>query len=154
MTTATPQPRQAVGRQRLSSADIGSLGPSQARAYHRLVGTTSAHGLVAAGQDAVRAGDFDAAARYLQAALAIESTPEAHDALGYLGYVEDDFEQARRQWELAYQGYLAAGDLRGAGLAAVHLASTLYDGFLDGPGSRRWLGWLRRFRPTPLVGEF
>jgi tetratricopeptide (TPR) repeat protein len=104
------------------------------------VGTTSAHGLVAAGQDAVRAGDFDAAARYLQAALAIESTPEAHDALGYLGYVEDDFEQARRQWELAYQGYLAAGDLRGAGLAAVHLASTLYDGFLDGPGSRRWLG--------------
>jgi tetratricopeptide (TPR) repeat protein len=104
------------------------------------VGRASADGLVVAGQDAVRAGDFEAAARLLEAALVIEPSPEAHDILAYLGYVEDDFEEARRLWELAYHGYLAAGDLRGAGLAAVHLASTLYDGFLDESESRRWLG--------------
>jgi tetratricopeptide (TPR) repeat protein len=110
------------------------------RAYHRLVGTTSAHGLVVAGREAVLAGDFDAAARSLEAALAIEPSPEAYDALAYLGFIDDDFEEARRLWELAYHGYLAAGDLRHAGLAAVHLAGTLYDGFLDAPGSREWLG--------------
>jgi tetratricopeptide (TPR) repeat protein len=104
------------------------------------VGTTPAHGLVVAGREAVLAGDFDAASRYLEAALAIEPSPEAHDALAYLGYVNDDFEEARRLWELAYHGYLAVGDLRGAGLGAVHLAGTLYDGFLDEQGSREWLG--------------
>jgi hypothetical protein len=98
------------------------------------VETASAHRLVVAGREAVRAGDFDAAARSLEAALAIEPTPEAYDTLAYLGYVDDDFEEARRLWELAYHGYLAAGDLRGAGLAAVLLAGTLYDGFLDEPG--------------------
>jgi tetratricopeptide (TPR) repeat protein len=117
-----------------------SLGPPQGRAYHQLVGTTPAHDLVVAGREAVRAGDFDAAARYLEAALAIEPNPEAYDALAYLGYVDDDFEEARRLWELAYHGYLSAGDLRGAGRAAVHLASALYDGFLDEAGSREWLG--------------
>jgi tetratricopeptide (TPR) repeat protein len=110
------------------------------RAYHRLVGTTPAHGLVVAGREAVHVGDFDAAARYLEAALAIEPSPEAYDSLAYLRFVDDDFEEARRLWELAYDGYLAAGDLRGAGLAAVHVASTLYDGFLDDAGSREWLG--------------
>ena len=98
------------------------------------MGTSSAHDLVVAGREALRAGDFDGAARSLEATLAIEPSPEAYDILGYLGYVEDDFEEARRQWELAYDAYLAAGDLRSAGLAAVHLAGTLYDGFLDGPG--------------------
>ena len=107
--------------------------------YHRLVGATPAHGLVVAGREAVRAGDFDAAARSLEAALAIEPSPEAYDILAFLGYVEDDFEEARRLWDLAYHGYLAAGDLRGAGLAAVYLAGTLYDGFLDESGSREWL---------------
>jgi tetratricopeptide (TPR) repeat protein len=110
------------------------------QAYHLLVGTTPAHGLLVAGREAVHAGDFDAAARYLEAALAIQPSPEAYDTLAYLGYVNDDFEEARRLWELAYHGYLAAGDLRGAGLAAVHLAGTLYDGFLDEQGSREWLG--------------
>ena len=107
--------------------------------YHRLVGATPAHGLVVAGREAVRAGDFEAAARSLEAALAIEPSPEAYGILAFLGYVEDDFEEARRLWELAFHGYLAAGDLRGAGLAAVYLAGTLYDGFLDEPGSREWL---------------
>ncbi len=102
--------------------------------------TASAHGLVVAGREAVRAGDFDGAARSLEAALAIEPSPEAYDTLAYLGYVDDDFEEARRLWELAYHGYLAAGDLRGAGLAAVLLAGTLYDGFLDEPGSRKCPG--------------
>jgi tetratricopeptide (TPR) repeat protein len=104
------------------------------------VGTTSAYDLVVAGREAVRAGDFDAAARSLQAALAVEPSPEAYEALAYLGYVDDDFEEARRLGELAYHGYVAAGDLRGAGRAAVLLASILYDGFLDEPGSREWLG--------------
>jgi NAD(P) transhydrogenase len=108
-------------------------------AYHRLVETTSAHGMVVAGQEAMHVGDFDAAARFLQAALAMEPSPEAHDTLAYLAYIDDDYEEARRHWELAHHGYLAAGDLRGAGLAAVHLAGTLYDGFLDEPGSRAWL---------------
>jgi hypothetical protein len=76
----------------------------------------------------------------MEAALAIEPSAEAYDGLAYLGYVNDDFEEARRLWELAYDGYLAAGDLRGAGLAAVYLAGTLYDGFLDERESRRWLG--------------
>jgi tetratricopeptide (TPR) repeat protein len=104
------------------------------------VGSTSAHGLVVAGREAVHAGDFDAAARYLEAALAIEPRPESHDTLAFLGYISDDFEEARRRWELAYHGYLAAGDLRAAGLAAVHIAGTLDDGFLDEAGSREWLG--------------
>jgi tetratricopeptide (TPR) repeat protein len=103
------------------------------------VGATSAHGLVGAGQEAMRAGDFEAAARSLQAALAIEPSPDAYDTLAFLGYVDDDFEQARRLWELAYDGYLAMGDLRAAGLAAVYLAGTLYDGFLDEAGSHEWL---------------
>jgi tetratricopeptide (TPR) repeat protein len=115
-------------------------GFSRRRAYHQLVGTTPASGLVVAGREAVRAGDFDAAARHMEAALAIEPSPEAYDGLAYLGYVNDDFEEARRLWELAYDGYLAAGDLRGAALAAIYLAGTLYDGFLDEGESRRWLG--------------
>jgi len=72
------------------------------------VGTSSAHDLVVAGREALRAGDFDGAARSLEAALAIEPSPEAYDILGYLGYVEDDFEEARRLWELAYHGFLEA----------------------------------------------
>jgi tetratricopeptide (TPR) repeat protein len=103
------------------------------------VGTTPAHGLVVAGREAVHAGDFEAAARSLHAALAIEPSPEAYDILALIGYVEDDFEEARRLWELAYHAYLAESDLRGAGLAAVNLAGTLYDGFLDESGSREWL---------------
>jgi tetratricopeptide (TPR) repeat protein len=87
----------------------------------------------------MRVGDFEAAARSLQAALEIEPRPEAYDTLAYLGYVDDDFQEARRLWELAYHGYRAAGDLRAAGLAAVLLAGTLYDGFLDEAGSREWL---------------
>jgi uncharacterized protein HemY len=71
------------------------------------VGTNPAHDLVVAGREAVRASDFDAAARYLEAALAIEPSPEAYAALAYLGYVDDDFEEARRLWELAYHGYLS-----------------------------------------------
>ena len=84
-----------------------SLRPPRGRAYHQLVGTTPAHDLVVAGREAVRAGDFDAAARCLEAALAIEPSPEAYAALAYLGYVDDDFEEARRLWELAYHGYLS-----------------------------------------------
>jgi hypothetical protein len=103
------------------------------------VGITPAHGLVVAGREAVRAGDFETAARSLHAALAIEPSPEAYETLAYLGYVDDDFEEARRLWELAYHGYLAAGDPRGAGRAATHLAATLYDGFLDEAGSHEWL---------------
>src|SRR4029453_7061498 len=99
-------------------------GQRAGRAYHRLVGTASAHGLVVAGREAVRAGDFGGAARCLEAALAIEPSPEAYDTLACLGYIDDDFEEARRLWELAYHGYLAAGDLRSAGLAAVYLAGT------------------------------
>jgi tetratricopeptide (TPR) repeat protein len=125
---------------RVSWLSSPSLEPRHGRAYHQLVGTTPAHDLIVAGREAVRAGDFETAARSLEAALAIEPSPEAYDLLAYLGYAEDDFEAARRRWELAYHGYLAAGDLRGAGRAAVHLASTLYDGFLDEEGSRKWLG--------------
>jgi hypothetical protein len=62
--------------------------------------------MVVAGQEAMCAGDFDAAARFLQAALAIEPSPEAHDTLAYLAYIDDDYEEAQRQWELAYHGCL------------------------------------------------
>ena len=119
---------------------LGWTSKKRGRAYHQLVGTTSAHGLVVAGREAVRAGDFDAAARYLESALEIEPSPEAYHTLAFLGYVNDDFEEARRLWVLAYHAYLAVGDLRGAGLAAVHLAGTSYDGFFDDAGSREWLG--------------
>ena len=33
--------------------------------------------------------------------MAIESSPEAHDTLAYLGYIDNDFEEARRLWEMA-----------------------------------------------------
>ncbi len=104
----------------------------------------SATDLVAAGREALNAGDFAGAVASFQAAIDLEPIPEALDSLGYLYYADDDFETSRRLWEQAYRAYKDKDDLSAAARIAILLGSLYYDGFANEAASQGWLSRANR----------
>jgi tetratricopeptide (TPR) repeat protein len=89
----------------------------------------------------LHAGDFAAAVRRLGQELQHSDDPEPRLLYGQLAHFACDFETARRELETAFAGFLSAGLVRRAAVAASSLARV----YLDGWGNRvAGSGWLRR----------
>jgi DNA-binding CsgD family transcriptional regulator len=102
-----------------------------------------------AAMEALTTGDIDTAIVHLSNVLAAGELPEARVLLGGLCYFDDDFAEARRQWEAAFQGFRARGDCRQAARSAADLAELHWSALGNRAASR---GWSRRARRL-LAGE-
>lgn len=92
-----------------------------------------------AGEAALSSGDFDAAQRAFASAVEISDAPDARILLGTIAFANEDFDEARKQWEEAFRIFREAGDLRGAARAATNLGMLHYDGLGNESASRGWL---------------
>jgi len=100
--------------------------------------------LVASGRVALAAGDFEVARRALTAAVETGEAPAAHVMLGGVAYADDDFAEARTQWEIAFRQFRAAGELRAAARVAAELALVHASAFGNQAVGAGWLGRGRR----------
>jgi DNA-binding CsgD family transcriptional regulator len=94
-------------------------------------------------QGALATGDTARARATLEAAGAADH-PAVHYLLGALLYFDDHYGDARREWELAFRQYRAAGDDRNAARVALqvtHLHANVFGHEAAGEG---WLGRARR----------
>jgi DNA-binding NarL/FixJ family response regulator len=93
--------------------------------------------------DAMTRGDVPAALDALQRCLAIDDLPAAHFLLGGLAYWDDRLDEAREEWEQAFRGFRAVGDLQNAARVATGLGE-LHWGSLGNEAAGR--GWIERAR--------
>ncbi|HZX55514.1 MAG TPA: LuxR C-terminal-related transcriptional regulator [Ilumatobacteraceae bacterium] len=72
--------------------------------------------------DQVASDPFEQAVRQAEDAVRDNETAEAHRHLGGLYYVDDRFEEAQQQWEIAFRLFRANGDNRHAARTAMDVA--------------------------------
>ena len=99
--------------------------------------------LTAAAAGALSEGDVPAAVELLERSLQLEDDPGARHLLGQLLYAEGRVDGARQQWEAAFRGFRAAGELCRAARTAT-LLGDLHAGDLGNEATGR--GWLQRGR--------
>jgi LuxR family transcriptional regulator, maltose regulon positive regulatory protein len=97
--------------------------------------------LLAAGWDALRAGDWAAARSCFESALARDETPEACEGLGWAGYYLDDDALNFDARERAYRLFRRRGDDSSAARVAAWLAADCLE-FRGEPSVAN--GWLQR----------
>lgn len=109
--------------------------------------------LLESAQSAFGRGDFAQAANDLRMTLEIEESALAHRLLGVIAYADDDFETARREWELAFTLLRAAGELRTAALVATDLAELHGNTLGNAAAGNGWIARARRIleRVGPCV---
>ncbi|MET0326852.1 MAG: LuxR C-terminal-related transcriptional regulator [Ilumatobacteraceae bacterium] len=105
--------------------------------------TPSAPELLATAWEAFGAGDFDVALTAATESLATAESPQAHQLLGGLAYVDDQIGLARRHWETAFRLSREAGQLGLAARIALEL-STLQALWYDNASAAQ--GWSERAR--------
>src|SRR5215210_2576593 len=96
----------------------------------------SSEHLSAAGEQALKRGDWEQARARFEAAVALEETPEAFEGLGWAGWWLGDERLTLRARERAYRLYRAHGECGAAGRLAAWLANDY-----------------REFRGEPSVGQ-
>ena len=84
--------------------------------------SASAQDLAEAARAALNAGDFQYASAQVRASLALQDLPEAHEVLGALLYLDDEFAAAQEQWQIAFRGLRETGRLKEASRIAIGLA--------------------------------
>lgn len=99
--------------------------------------------LVAVGRQALAAGEIADAIEALTAAVQAGDVAQAHDVLGGIGFMTEDFALSRRHYETAFRGYQTAGEPRAAALCGTMLGH-LHFAALGNEAAGR--GWLQRSR--------
>jgi DNA-binding NarL/FixJ family response regulator len=95
--------------------------------------------LVARGEDALRAHDFETAREAFEAARAESETPEALDGLGRALWWQGDVDGAIAHRERAYAALKARGDAREAARIALWLSREYLEAIGNPPASNGWL---------------
>ncbi len=108
------------------------------------LGVVDRTSLLESAQAALAAGEISAAFSLLQEAVAKGTNPLAHQMLGGLLFFDDDLVGARREWELAFRQWKAAGDTRRAALVAADLADLHTSGFGNRVVGQGWISRARR----------
>lgn len=106
-----------------------------------MTATTGASDVLARARQALVAGDLVTARALLASAVQGDCPAAARAMLGGLCYADDDFEQARLQWEMAFRQLRSAGEFRAAARVAAALAD-LQAGALGHAAVGR--GWVER----------
>lgn len=107
------------------------------------------HAQLEAAEVALATGEYDAAVEVAERAAA-DGLVEARFLLGGLRLMDERYDDAREQWEVAFEGLRAQGDHRLAARAAIELAE-LHAATLGHPSAAN--GWLERARrELDLVG--
>ena len=107
------------------------------------------HAQLEAAEAALATGDDDAAVEMAERAAA-DGLVEARFLLGGLRLMDERYDDAREQWEVAFEGLRAQGDHRLAARAAIELAE-LHAATLGHPSAAN--GWLEPARrELDLVG--
>jgi DNA-binding NarL/FixJ family response regulator len=94
---------------------------------------------LAAGDEALRRGAWEAARGHFEAALAAAESAEAWEGLGWAGYWLHDADLTIGSRERAYRAFRAAGDPAGAGRVAAWLASDFLEFRGEDAVARGWL---------------
>ncbi|MDQ1379859.1 MAG: hypothetical protein QOJ71_578, partial [Actinomycetota bacterium] len=114
---------------------------------------SEAASLLESAQSAFGRGDFALAAGDLRMTLDLEESAPARRLLGAIAYADDDFEGARREWEQAFAGLRAAGELLAAALVATDLAELHGNTLGNAAAGNGWIARARRLldRAGPCV---
>jgi len=111
---------------------------------------------LARGQEALRAGHWEAAKGAFESALAEDQVPAAHDGLGRALWWLHDVDGAISQVERAYAGHREAGDVRRAAADALWLAREFAAAYGNAAVSAGWYaraeGLLRDAGDVPESG--
>ncbi len=67
--------------------------------------------------------DIDGARSVALASIDVEDLPPAHELLGGVHYLSEEYDEARDEWELAFDQFRRSGMDRDAARVALHLAS-------------------------------
>jgi DNA-binding CsgD family transcriptional regulator/tetratricopeptide (TPR) repeat protein len=94
---------------------------------------------LAAGEEALRRGAWEAARGHFETALAAGEFAEAWEGLGWAGYWLHDADLTMGSRERAYRAFRAAGDPAGAGRVAAWLASDFLEFRGEDAVARGWL---------------
>lgn len=94
---------------------------------------------LAAGEEALRRGAWEAARGHFETALAAGESAEAWEGLGWAGYWLHDADLTMGSRERAYRAFRAAGDPAGAGRVAAWLASDFLEFRGEDAVARGWL---------------
>jgi DNA-binding CsgD family transcriptional regulator len=94
---------------------------------------------LAAGEEALRQGAWEAARGHFETALAAGESAEAWEGLGWAGYWLHDANVTMGSRERAYRAFRAAGDPAGAGRVAAWLASDFLEFRGEDAVARGWL---------------
>jgi DNA-binding CsgD family transcriptional regulator len=110
---------------------------------------------VGAAEALLWAGDVDGARATLDALLEADGDPTAHFLRGATFFMDDRFEDARRDWEAAFQGFRQGGAYAMAARTAIGLAELHVDSFGNEAAGQGWLGRARRLldRAGPCVEQ-
>ena len=120
----------------------------------RLV-TARAGDEVAAAQALLWAGDIDGARAMLDVLVEASGDPTAHFLRGMASFADDRLDDARRDWEGAFQGFRQRGEYALAARAAMGLAELHVSSLGNDAAGQGWLGRARRLldRVRPCVEE-
>jgi DNA-binding CsgD family transcriptional regulator len=100
--------------------------------------------LLSEARGAIAVGDLDRTLAVLEQRPADLDGPDVHQLLGVVAHFDDRFADARREWELAFRLYRAAGDDRRAVRSALGIANLHAHVFGHEAAAAGWLGRTRR----------
>ena len=103
-----------------------------------------ASALMASVQAALAAGQLAPALGCLREAVAAGPNPPARQLLGGLLFFDDDLAGTRREWELAFREWKAAGEIGKAAMVAADLADLHTSGFGNRVVGQGWISRARR----------
>jgi DNA-binding CsgD family transcriptional regulator len=126
------------------------------RPSHHLTMSSDVLDLVSRGNEALAAGDWDAARNAFTAAVQQSSDPEASDGLGRTLWWLGDVDGAIDQRERAYASFRKRGDAVRAARIALWLSREYVEAVGNEPAGNGWLaramGLLRDVEPGPAHG--
>jgi DNA-binding CsgD family transcriptional regulator/Tfp pilus assembly protein PilF len=93
---------------------------------------------------ALEAGDVEAALAHLGAVIERDDDPRAHALLGGIAYMDDRFDDARREWEHAFAALRRAGQPCAAARVAIELAELHADTLGNRAAANGWVNRARR----------
>ncbi|MDQ1384715.1 MAG: hypothetical protein QOG65_2094, partial [Actinomycetota bacterium] len=151
---APPRRRHLAARRDRGASRLNVAEPGVVHLSRRTIRVVSeAASLLESAQSAFGRGDFALAAGDLRMTLDLEESAPARRLLGAIAYADDDFEGARREWEQAFAGLRAAGELRAAALVATDLAELHGNTLGNAAAGNGWIARARRLldRAGPCV---
>jgi DNA-binding CsgD family transcriptional regulator/Tfp pilus assembly protein PilF len=109
-----------------------------------LTAVAGADGLVEQANAALEAGDVETALARLRTAIERDDDPHAHALLGGIAYMDDRFDDARREWEHAFAALRRADEPQAAARVAIDLAELHASTLGNNAAGNGWANRARR----------